>query len=109
MDCYAVAWNHNCHISVRYLASFMKSISNISNISKDSKICENKLFMSETKDASDNNNILAYVFYYHHHQIIQEAVQKDEYRTEKLKWLLHHSSQKRLWSYNFFKEINIFK
>lgn len=39
--------------------------------------------MSETKDASEDINILAYIFYYHD-QIIQEAVQKEEYNTEKL-------------------------
>lgn len=68
---------------------------NISNISKDSKIHENMLFVPEIKDASEHINILAYLFYYHH-PIIQEAVQKDEYNTEKLNRLLYHSSQKSL-------------
>lgn len=68
----------------------MKIMSNISNIFKDIKICHiviyvitYMLFVSETKDASEDINILAYVFYYHH-QIIQKAVQKNECNAEKL-------------------------
>lgn len=79
MDCYAVVCNHNRHIS----AKRMKIMSNISNIFKDIKICQNELFVSETKDASEDINILAYVFYYHH-QITQKAVQKNECNAEKL-------------------------
>lgn len=62
--------------------------------------------MPETKDASEDINILAYIFYYHD-QIIQEAVQKEEYNTEKLNGFLHHSSQKklmRIWSYYFLRK-----